>query len=543
MSGSWCQQEESPLVVVTARRDFGKGLFFLDARVVVAARGAEAEAEAGAGAGADDETGRELQAGAHIEAMFKSDAWSGAVPAPRFAELRRDLRVGDVIRVKARQAEPGGARDGTLLLHAHDAEVERMRLSDNTGRVLYLGAREMDIDTGDEGMPARGCAKPGAKPGKPATFARSGKKERRRQTLGHGPDSHSCVAKDANGEASELAGAAGSEMLTARLELMKLPIAERRDAVLRASCPERARVFGAWILEQFRNISGDILDVAGGKGELALVLQLGGASSVLVDPRVSALKRCQRKQMRRRGTNLFRSEHVEFGSTHPDSLEATPRLCAAAGLIVGLHPDQAAGSIVATAVASALPFAVVPCCVFARLFPDRQVDGKPVSCHAELCLWLLAQHPAIRATRLGFRGQSPLHAVPITNPALRLTKTINENRAPRLSPHLSLSPHTHTHTHTHTYTHIRARTYTHTHIHTYTHTHIHTYTHTYVRAPVSKITKPTQPPFALITPGLGQNLVLFANDYSMQDDDEETLGIKLELRSGRQDPEAFESHE
>ena len=64
-----------------------------------------------------------------------------------------------------------------------------------------------------------------------------------------------------------------------------------------------------------------------------------------------------------------------------------------------------------------------------------------------------------------------------------------------------------------------------------------------VRAPVSKITKPTQPPFALTTPGLGQNLVLFANDYSMQDDDEETLGIKLELRSGRQDPEAFESHE
>ena len=381
-------------VVVIARRDFGKGLFFLDTRVLEVS-----------GSAAQDLS-------VPLEAMFKSEAWGGPVPAPRFAELRRDLRVGDVIVISARKSEPGGARDKvSSLLHAHDAAMERMRLSDNTGRVLYIGAQH--------------TVQPPAPGDKPLTFVRSGKKEQRRQNgQKPGPDAHSRVVK----EASALDAGSELETLAARLERLKLrkqidyakykqlslqkqekfnklPVEERRDAVLRSGCPERAQVFGAWIMDQYLQIKGDILDVAGGKGELALVLTLGGASSVVVDPRVSTLKQCQRKQMRRRGRNTFRYERVEFGTDHSDSVEATPRLCAAAGLIVGLHPDQAAGSIVETAVARALPFAVVPCCVFARLFPDRKVDGEPVTSHAQLCLWLLARHPAIRATRLGFPGQ------------------------------------------------------------------------------------------------------------------------------------------
>ena len=53
-----------------------------------------------------------------------------------------------------------------------------------------------------------------------------------------------------------------------------------------------------------------------------------------------------------------------------------------------------------------LPFALAPCCVFARLFPDREVDGEGVTTHALLCRWLMAKHPNIRATKLGFGGQS-----------------------------------------------------------------------------------------------------------------------------------------
>ena len=72
------------------------------------------------------------------------------------------------------------------------------------------------------------------------------------------------------------------------------------------------------------------------------MLTLGGATCVVVDPRDSALKRRQRKQLRRRGHALFAAERVEFGTQAAGSEEATGRLCGEAGLIVGLHPDQAA---------------------------------------------------------------------------------------------------------------------------------------------------------------------------------------------------------
>ena len=36
-----------------------------------------------------------------------------------------------------------------------------------------------------------------------------------------------------------------------------------------------------------------------------------------------------------------------------------------------------------------VPFAVIPCCVFARLFPDRAVGGINVTTNSLLCLWLM----------------------------------------------------------------------------------------------------------------------------------------------------------
>lgn len=179
--------------------------------------------------------------------------------------------------------------------------------------------------------------------------------------------------------------------------------------MLRLSCPERARVFGDWIVAQYaggRAATGVTLDVAGGKGELALILTLAGRKCVLVDPRESSLKRRQRKQLRRSGRKMIETERVEFGTEHPSSVEATARLSKLAGLMVGLHPDQAAGAIVDTAIATQVPFAVIPCCVFARLFPDRAVGGINVTTNSLLCLWLMAKHPAVRATRLPFGGQN-----------------------------------------------------------------------------------------------------------------------------------------
>jgi hypothetical protein len=96
--------------------------------------------------------------------------------------------------------------------------------------------------------------------------------------------------------------------------------------------------------------------------------------------------------------------------TTPDQVST---LLAQASIVVGLHPDQAAGEIVEFALARRLPFAVVPCCVYKREFPQRHlVDAesganlRSVSNYADLCEWLKAKHPGIRVGKLDFEGKN-----------------------------------------------------------------------------------------------------------------------------------------
>ena len=64
--------------------------------------------------------------------------------------------------------------------------------------------------------------------------------------------------------------------------------------------------------------------------------------------------------------------------------------CLKAAIIVGMHPDEATGAIVEAANQLGKPFAVVPCCVFARKFPERRVqsDGRPVVLYEDLLAYL-----------------------------------------------------------------------------------------------------------------------------------------------------------
>ena len=105
-------------------------------------------------------------------------------------------------------------------------------------------------------------------------------------------------------------------------------------------------------------------------------------------------------------------------------------------LIVGMHPDQVTEAIVDYALSNDIPFAVVPCCVFARLFPHRRFprscqqrredgivicdevetsknrpevlgrDEVEVRTHADLVRYLKAKHPAIREATLDFQGMN-----------------------------------------------------------------------------------------------------------------------------------------
>lgn len=77
-------------------------------------------------------------------------------------------------------------------------------------------------------------------------------------------------------------------------------------------------------------------------------------------------------------------------------------------LVVGLHPDQATEPILDFAVQQQLPFAVMPCCVFPRLFAHRQLqqgDGSfvPVVAYDELVEYLVQRGSAKKGV-LDFEG-------------------------------------------------------------------------------------------------------------------------------------------
>ena len=85
-------------------------------------------------------------------------------------------------------------------------------------------------------------------------------------------------------------------------------------------------------------------------------------------------------------------------------------MCSSDGLltdcraIVALHPDEATGLIVEHAVKHKIPFVVVPCCVFSRLFGSRRLKGKLVETYDELVEYLMNKDPSIECSLLPFAG-------------------------------------------------------------------------------------------------------------------------------------------
>lgn len=190
---------------------------------------------------------------------------------------------------------------------------------------------------------------------------------------------------------------------------------------------------------QHLNTGSGVLDPAGGSGHVSMNLGLRGVKSTVVDPRESVGKLPSRdrkvwsKAVRTsivistdgkpltvcqpiRQFDAFRAwfaekpEGVDTTFRNPDEAEIPVcdqdhDLLETASAIVALHPDEATDSIVDMAVAKQIPFCIVPCCVFARLFPHRQkVSGEPVSTYEDLIEYLMAKHHSIRKTTLPFEG-------------------------------------------------------------------------------------------------------------------------------------------
>lgn len=148
-----------------------------------------------------------------------------------------------------------------------------------------------------------------------------------------------------------------------------------------------------------------------------------------VDPgvRKSGLTSRQRRALRKCGVGQYSSLACCFGP----AFVAVPQqraLLEQASLVCGMHPDEATESIVDLALAFNKPFAVVPCCVFAHLAPQRRVrhrpgsseaaaaavaggeadadGGVPVRDIAQFCEYLKAKDARIQEALLPFAGRN-----------------------------------------------------------------------------------------------------------------------------------------
>jgi hypothetical protein len=81
-------------------------------------------------------------------------------------------------------------------------------------------------------------------------------------------------------------------------------------------------------------------------------------------------------------------------------------------VVVGMHPDQAVGPLLAFAIAARKPFACVPCCVYSRDFGRRRLPGADpgvqVRSYEQLVAHLRSLHPGVRVLDLDFEGKNKL---------------------------------------------------------------------------------------------------------------------------------------
>jgi len=203
-----------------------------------------------------------------------------------------------------------------------------------------------------------------------------------------------------------------------------------------------------WLLDTFglsanggSNKEGDdvdmhILDVAGGKGEVAARLAMCHRQRVvMVDPRQADIANCfetlvlpkipnkwQRRLEEQRAENpdfvketvdsRFRQLVTAFEERTLAESEELQEAMKKATLIVGLHADGATEPIVDAALQYGKPFVVVPCCVFPNLFRSRRVLDKDtgkmveVRSHDQFCQYLLAKDPRLRLETLQFNGRN-----------------------------------------------------------------------------------------------------------------------------------------
>lgn len=208
---------------------------------------------------------------------------------------------------------------------------------------------------------------------------------------------------------------------------------------------DRHKQFVRWLIQTFPQLQTEsagntkslpiqVLDVAGGKGELAARLSMCHAINVVVvDPRPADVANCfetvvlprlpkkwqQRIRQQSDEDANFVSKKInsrvsQLVTTLDDrtiNSAAIQDAIRSSSLLIGMHADSATEAIVDAALAADKPFVVVPCCVFPRLFPQRNVereDGShiPVRTHQQFVEYLLQKDSRFVKDLLPFEGRN-----------------------------------------------------------------------------------------------------------------------------------------
>ena len=173
----------------------------------------------------------------------------------------------------------------------------------------------------------------------------------------------------------------------------------------------RANVFADWLMSKFPETS-HVLDVAGGKGDMAFELIVNkSVQCSVVDPRnprkyeSKHLPKWKRKLLAERTDFEFVHHETEFdeGFCRNYFTDDTNSNC----LVIGMHPDQATEAIVDLCLQFKKPFAIVPCCVFAYLAPERRLkNGKEPTSYEDFCQFLIEKNINIEQDELSFKGRN-----------------------------------------------------------------------------------------------------------------------------------------
>ena len=209
-------------------------------------------------------------------------------------------------------------------------------------------------------------------------------------------------------EGGELARAREEQEQVARQRREETEEQKRERQVGREDKGQRAKVFADWLVSVWgvsRLGRGLVLDIAGGRGDLAFELARRGLTCATVDPRPPKLKRWQVK-FRKKHPKVKVPEHYQdyFSSSFLSSLSIPP---SSVSLVVGLHPDEATEPLVSAALELGIDFCVIPCCVFSGDFPHRRMeDGGGVSSYEDFCKYLGQKDPRIQEEDLQFEGKN-----------------------------------------------------------------------------------------------------------------------------------------